>query len=445
MTEIKKSDPSLVYELLEQVGKGCIGIVHRARNKLTNQEVAIKIIDTTAHEGGINDIIREVNILINCNHENIVRYYESFIKGDDLWIVMEFCGAGSVADLCELVQQPLNENQIKYVIKETLKGLEYLHSTKKLHRDIKGGNILLTTDGKVKLVDFSVSAQLNTTLQKRDTIIGTPYWMAPEVILQNHYDYRADIWSLGITAIELAEMLPPLSSVHPMRALFLIPNSPPPTLKEPQLWSQEFHDFVRQCLVKNPEERPTAKKLLQHVWVKDAPTPACIKPLIDLANSIIEKRGYRYAPVNNESASSVAESGSEVDDVVFEKRSEEDSDSDSDTNSEYRSDTLKINSTPKIQRKVSTPNASESLLLQQHQKMTTPNERGVSAPSSDQNELSMKKSVTMRSLGYSTIKKKKWLVPSDDEKTVVRFVVRCYTHFGQHVLIIGRCTFCCIL
>jgi len=163
-----------------------------------------------------------------------------------------------------------------------LKGLKYLHSMKKIHRDIKSGNILLNHEGDCKLADFGVSAELNTTLAKRKTVIGTPYWMAPEVLQSSEYDGKADIWSLAITAIEMAVGEPPHSNVHPMRAIFLIPTSDPPTLPNPSDWSHDFNDFLKVCLVKNPANRPTAADLLEHhPFIKKAKTRATIAALVD--------------------------------------------------------------------------------------------------------------------------------------------------------------------
>eukprot|EP01087_Luapelamoeba_hula_P019366 TRINITY_DN6403_c0_g1_i2.p2 TRINITY_DN6403_c0_g1~~TRINITY_DN6403_c0_g1_i2.p2 ORF type:complete len:154 (-),score=29.53 TRINITY_DN6403_c0_g1_i2:730-1191(-) len=148
---------------------------------------------------------------------------------------MEYCGGGSAIDICNILGTGINEDQIALICREALRGLEYLHRIKKLHRDIKGGNILLTDQGDVKLADFGVSATLASTFSKRNTFVGTSYWMAPEVIRENKYDGRADVWSLGITAIELAETLPPYSQIHPMRVLFMISKAQPPTLSKPHL------------------------------------------------------------------------------------------------------------------------------------------------------------------------------------------------------------------
>ncbi|KAL1516557.1 hypothetical protein ABEB36_000461 [Hypothenemus hampei] len=204
----------------------------------------------------------------DCRHPNIIAYYGSYLRRDKLWICMEYCGGGSLQDIYHITG-PLAEHQIAYMCRETLLGLSYLHGMGKMHRDIKGANILLTESGDVKLADFGVSAQITATINKRKSFIGTPYWMAPEVAAverKGGYNQLCDIWAIGITAIELAELQPPMFDLHPMRALFLMSKSgfKPPTLKDKEKWSQTFHNFVKVALTKNPKKRPTAEKLLQH-------------------------------------------------------------------------------------------------------------------------------------------------------------------------------------
>jgi len=181
-------DPSLKYELLNELGKGSYGAVYKARDLLTSELVAVKVISLTEGEEGYEEIRGEIGMLQQCNHPNVVRYLGSFQGEDYLWIVMEYCGGGSVADLMNITDEALEEQQIAYICREALKGLTYLHSIFKVHRDIKGGNILLTEQGEVKLGDFGVAAQLTRTMSKRNTFIGTPHWMAPEVIQENRYD-----------------------------------------------------------------------------------------------------------------------------------------------------------------------------------------------------------------------------------------------------------------
>ncbi|XP_015761836.1 PREDICTED: mitogen-activated protein kinase kinase kinase kinase 4-like [Acropora digitifera] len=189
---------------------------------------------------------------------------------------MEFCGAGSITDLVKASKgKALKEEWISYICHEVLNGVSHLHQNHVIHRDIKGQNVLLTDSAEVKLVDFGVSAQLDRTIGRRNTFIGTPYWMAPEVIACDEqpdatYDNRCDMWSIGITAIEMAETQPPLCDMHPMRALFLIPRSEPPKLKSKKAWSKKFHNFVNTCLIRDYHQRPTADQLLQHEFIRDA-------------------------------------------------------------------------------------------------------------------------------------------------------------------------------
>jgi serine/threonine-protein kinase 24/25/MST4 len=244
----------------------------------------------------VEDIIQEIAILSELNSPYVTRYHGSFLKGSSLWIVMEFCSGGSCSDLMRPGTIP--EEYIVIILRELLRGLDYLHSDKKLHRDIKGNpflqdlldlgqrltalvaaNILLTSSGQVKLADFGVSGQLSATMTKKNTFVGTPFWMAPEVIKQSGYDYKADIWSLGITAIELATGEPPYSDIHPMKVLFLIPKNPPPVLQGD--YSKAFKNFVELCLRRDPRERPSARELLEHPFIKRAKKTNYLTELIE--------------------------------------------------------------------------------------------------------------------------------------------------------------------
>ncbi|XP_038151877.1 mitogen-activated protein kinase kinase kinase kinase 4 isoform X3 [Cyprinodon tularosa] len=272
-------DPAGIFELVEVVGNGTYGQVYKGRHVKTGQLAAIKVMEVTEEEE--EEIKLEINMLKSySHHRNIATYYGAFIKkgpaGQDhqLWLVMEYCGAGSVTDLVKKTKgNCLKEDWIAYICREVLRGLSHLHSHHVIHRDIKGQNVLLTENAEVKLVDFGVSAQLDKTIGRRNTFIGTPYWMAPEVIACDEnpdatYDYRSDLWSLGITALEMAEGAPPLCDMHPMRALFLIPRNPAPRLKSKK-WSKRFLSFVDSCLVKNHMHRPTTDALLKHAFIRD--------------------------------------------------------------------------------------------------------------------------------------------------------------------------------
>ncbi|XP_057326931.1 serine/threonine-protein kinase mig-15 isoform X12 [Microplitis mediator] len=310
-------DPAGIFELIEVVGNGTYGQVYKGRHTKTGQLAAIKVMDVTEDEE--EEIKLEINVLKKySNHRNIATYYGAFVKksppgkDDQLWLVMEYCGAGSVTDLVKSTKgQSLKEEWIAYISREILRGLSYLHSNKVIHRDIKGQNVLLTDNAEVKLVDFGVSAQLDRTIGRRNTFIGTPYWMAPEVIACDEnpdatYDNRSDLWSLGITALEMAESQPPLCDLHPMRALFLIPRNMPPRLKSKK-WAKKFHGFIETVLVKDYHQRPYTEQLLKHPFIRDQPTERQVR--IQLKDHIDrckkrkqekERDDYRYSGSENE-------------------------------------------------------------------------------------------------------------------------------------------------
>uniref|UniRef100_A0A8C4P088 non-specific serine/threonine protein kinase n=1 Tax=Dicentrarchus labrax TaxID=13489 RepID=A0A8C4P088_DICLA len=273
-------DPSGNWDIVETIGKGTYGKVYRVTNKKDGSQAAVKVLDP------INDVDEEIeaeyNILRSLsNHPNVVKFYGMFYKSDklsggQLWLVLELCNGGSVTELIKglLIRgQRLQEPVIAYILYSALLGLQHLHNNQIIHRDVKGNNILLTAEGGVKLVDFGVSAQLTSARLRRNTSVGTPFWMAPEVIAcEQQYDYsydaRCDVWSLGITAIELADGDPPLAEMHPVKALFKIPRNPSPTLRNPEQWCRSFNHFIGQCLIKDFEARPSVTHLLEHPFIK---------------------------------------------------------------------------------------------------------------------------------------------------------------------------------
>jgi serine/threonine protein kinase len=256
-------NPGDLYGRTKVLGRGSYGVVYQGRNLVSGEEIAIKVLPCP-HP---SDVGQEIEILRRLDNPFIVNFYQAFLGNKELWIVMEFCGGGSLADVLKHMKITLNEEQVVGITASCVMGLTYLHGLLGIHRDIKAGNILLSGDGEAKLADFGVSAQLKHTLQQRNTLIGTPFWMAPEVIQENDYDYKADIWSLGITILELCEGHPPHFDLHPMRAVFLIPMAKAPTLKEPDKWSSSMVQFLAKCLEKYPNDRASILDLSTHNWI----------------------------------------------------------------------------------------------------------------------------------------------------------------------------------
>lgn len=264
---LSSEDPTKEFGKLILVDEGSTGKVFKSTHHKTKLLCAIKIIQIKP-DTKLETLENEIAMMHQCKHPNIIRYVGTFSHNQDLWICMEYMAAGKLTDI--LLNTTFIEPQIACICKATLRALKYLHDEKKIHRDIKSDNILVGAQGEIKLADFGFCCQLEKADEKRKSVVGTPYWMAPEVIRGIDYDYKADIWSLGIMALEMAEGEPPLLDLEPLRALFIICTQPPPTLKEPEKWSSSFKDFLSKSLTKNPKQRLTAAELLEHPFLECA-------------------------------------------------------------------------------------------------------------------------------------------------------------------------------
>ena len=309
---ISDEDPNNYFEILAQLGQGSYGSVFKALDRRDNKIVAIKVIEVDNED--LTEIKKELRFLQGCKSEYIVSYKGCFRHDNKLWVVMEYCESGSILDLMDICHiTSLKEAQIAAIMKMALHGLAYLHSSKKIHRDIKAGNLLLTLKGECKLADFGVSAELTPHTLKRKTIIGTPYWMAPEIFQFSEYDTKVDVWSLGITAYEMAMGEPPLAKLIQTQAMFRIVQDPAPKLPEGKMpdgtvWSSEFRDFLRLCLQKNPIQRPTALHLLQtHPFITKAGDRKIIEKLVNESISKIDEyREQEAASLDSKNSDSTA-------------------------------------------------------------------------------------------------------------------------------------------
>uniref|UniRef100_A0A671VUT1 Mitogen-activated protein kinase kinase kinase kinase n=1 Tax=Sparus aurata TaxID=8175 RepID=A0A671VUT1_SPAAU len=298
-------DPLDDYELIHRIGCGTYGDVFKARNIRTSELAAIKIVKLDPGDD-ITSIQQEITMMKECKHKNIVAYFGSYHRNTKLWICMEYCGGGSLQDMYH-VTGPLKEKQIAYVCRETLQGLYHLHETGKMHRDIKVKQLLYNDALKFKLASVA----------KRKSFIGTPYWMAPEVAAvekKGGYNHLCDIWAVGITAIELAELQPPMFDLHPMRALMLMSKSnfQPPRLKDKTKWSAAFQSFVKMALIKNPRKRPSAETLLQHPFVTQLLTRNLVIELLDMANNPELHNSHTYSMDDNELEVGTARKGQKL-------------------------------------------------------------------------------------------------------------------------------------
>eukprot|EP00761_Pharyngomonas_kirbyi_P008374 gb/GECH01008385.1/.p1 GENE.gb/GECH01008385.1/~~gb/GECH01008385.1/.p1 ORF type:complete len:457 (+),score=90.21 gb/GECH01008385.1/:1-1371(+) len=283
---ISKDDPRKIFgkqDKLTKLDEGSSGIVYRGTHPKTRMECAIKIINMKG-DTKLDALENEIAMMETCNHPNIITYVGSYQVDSDLWIVMEYCHGGKLTDL--LMNTHFTEAEIAAVCKECLQALHFLHEGNRIHRDIKSDNILLGKEGEVKLADFGFCAELSNTAEKRKSVVGTPYWMAPEVIRGVDYDTKVDVWSMGILALEMADGEPPLLDLPPLRALFIIATQPPPTLSEPEKWSPTFKDFLSACLQKNPQKRASCEELLKHPFMDKAAGTDFLVPLLKKYNLI---------------------------------------------------------------------------------------------------------------------------------------------------------------
>ena len=328
----QREDPDQKYTILEKLGQGNYGSVYKIQNKKTKEIFAAKI--STILKSNIENYKKEINVLKQCNNPYIIKYKNSYIKNNKIWIIIEYCEGGSILDLMHITKRKLTEEQISNIIRMVLKGLIYLHSQKKIHRDIKAGNILITKKGLIKLGDFGVSAQLMHSHSKKISKIGTPYWMSPEVISQNNYDSKCDIWSLGITCIELAEGNPPYSHIRTFLVMKKIISNPPKGLTYPHLWSFEFNDFVSKCLIFDHFKRPSAKELINHKFIRDFENNQVLEDLYQISIRDILK--FR------EKMKERCDFNAEV--LDYSEGEEESNEDDNDNNNNYSNSNLEISS-----------------------------------------------------------------------------------------------------
>eukprot|EP00049_Salpingoeca_infusionum_P009934 m.168871 g.168871 ORF g.168871 m.168871 type:complete len:340 (-) comp14488_c1_seq3:667-1686(-) len=289
---VKTDNPIKDWQIQQDLGSGSYGKVHKVRNRVSGDEAAAKVAAIHSKEQLV-DFQTEIDILTQCRHANITNFVDAYYHSNDLWIIIEVCDGGAISDHLDTLKAGFPEYVIAHITYQMLMGLRFLHANGIIHRDINNSNTLLTKDGSVKLADFGVSALNKSDGDRRSTFVGSPHWMAPEVVKcentpSSSYDSLADVWSLGITLIEMAEYRPPYHDMHPMKVLFKIMNSPPPTLQEQSTWSPMFHAFLALALTKDASKRTTAARLLSHSFCADKSDP---RPVADLASGRLVNQG----------------------------------------------------------------------------------------------------------------------------------------------------------
>ena len=285
---ILNKNPEETYLILSKIGEGGSGSIFAVRNKKTSENFALKRIPIKNSQQ-LQQIMNEITITILSKNENVVRYYESYNYNEYLWIIVELM----TASLTDIISKSLGfkqESSISYICAEILKGLQSMHHNNRIHRDIKSDNILIGAHGEVKIGDLGYAAQLTSEKNTRNTIVGTPSWMAPELAVGDSYDFKVDIWALGIVCIEMADGEPPHLRENIMKALYLIISGPAPSLNPGKSWSEHFTDFVQICLSKNPADRPSASDLLSHPFILVHSSNSSQKEFSSFVSSLSKKK-----------------------------------------------------------------------------------------------------------------------------------------------------------